>query len=83
MKRLVSWAEVSIEQLGDFFSRSRLLDLVQSSQDMLAEAVVCIWNHPHLRLSVLKADLLKSAHFVFDLVLRERAEAQEKWVGTN
>ena len=72
LKRLVSRAEVAIEQLCDFLSRARLFDLVQGSQDMLVEMVVRIWNLAHLRFSVLKADLLKGAHFVFDLVLQEK-----------
>ena len=39
---------------------------------MLVETVVGIWNVAHLRFSVLKADLLKRAHFVFGLVLQDK-----------
>ncbi len=39
---------------------------------MLVETVVRIWNLAHLRFSGLKADLLKGAHFVFDLVLQNK-----------
>ena len=39
---------------------------------MLVETVVRIWNLAHLRFSGLKADLLKSAHFVFGLVLQDK-----------
>jgi hypothetical protein len=40
LKRPISWAEVAIEQLCDFFSRARFLDLVQRSQNVLVETVV-------------------------------------------
>jgi hypothetical protein len=79
LKRLVSQAKVAIEQLCDFFSRARLLDLVQGSQDMLVETVVRIWNLAHLWFSGLKADLLKSTHFAFRLMLQK----QEKRVTRN
>jgi hypothetical protein len=72
LKRLVSGAEVAIEQLCEFFSRGRLFDLVQGSQEMLVETVVRIWNLAHLRFSGLKADLLKGAHFVLGLVLQNK-----------
>jgi len=72
LKRLISQAEVAIEQLCYFFSRARLLDLVQGSQDMLVEMVVRVWNLAHLRSSGLKADLLKGAHFVFGLLLQNK-----------
>jgi hypothetical protein len=39
---------------------------------MLVETVVRIWNLTHLRLSGVKADILKGAHFVFDLVLQNK-----------
>jgi hypothetical protein len=61
-----------IEQLGDFFSRARLLDPVQGSEDMIVETVFRIWNLAHLRFSGLKADLLKGAHFVFGLPLQNK-----------
>jgi len=67
LKRLISRAEVAIHQICDFFSRARLLDLVQGSQDMLIETVVRTWNLAHLRFSG-RADLLKGAHFVFGLL---------------
>jgi hypothetical protein len=73
LKRLISGAEVAIEQLCDFFSRGRLLDLVQGAQDMLVETVVRIWNLAHLRFSGLKAGLLNGAHFAFGLVLQNKS----------
>jgi len=73
LKRLISGAEVAIEQLCDFFSRGRLLDLVQGAQDMLVETVVRIWNLAHLQFSGLKAGLLKGAHFAFGLVLQNKS----------
>ena len=39
---------------------------------MLVETVVRIWNLAHLRFSVLKADLLKRAHFLFGLLLQSK-----------
>ena len=69
LKRLISWAEVTIEQLCDFFSCARLLDLVQGSPDMVVETVFRMWNLAHL-FSGSKADLLMGAHFVFGLVLQ-------------
>jgi hypothetical protein len=61
-----------IEQLGDFFSRARLLDPVQGSEDMIVETVFRIWNLAHLRFSGLKADLLNGAHFVFGVPLQNK-----------
>ena len=69
LKRLISGAEVAIEQLCEFFSCARLFYLVQGSEDMPVETVVRIWSLVHLRSSGLKADLLNGAHFVFGLVL--------------
>jgi hypothetical protein len=40
---------------------------------MLVETVFRIWNLAHLRFSVLKADLLKGAHFLFGLVLQDKS----------
>src|SRR5207253_7712812 len=80
LKRLISRAEVAIEQLCEFFSRARLLDLVQGSEDMLVETVARLWNLAHLRSSGLKADILKGAHFVFGLVLQTRTAGQEERV---
>ncbi|HTW57708.1 MAG TPA: hypothetical protein VMD99_06255 [Terriglobales bacterium] len=73
LKRLISGAEVAIEQLCDFFRRGRLFDLVQGSQDMLVETVVRIWNLAHSRFSGLNAGLLKGAHFAFGLVLQNKS----------
>ncbi len=73
LKRLISGAEVAIEQLCDFLSRARLLDLVQGSQNMLVETVTRVWNLAHLRFSLLTADLLKGAHFAFGLVLQDNS----------
>jgi hypothetical protein len=62
LKRLISRAEVAIEQLCDLGSRGRPLDLVQGSQHMLVEVAFRMGNLAHLRFSGLKADLLKVAH---------------------
>jgi len=72
LKRLVSGAEVAIEQLCNFFSRGRLPDLVQGSRDMLVETVVRVLNLAHLRFSGSKADLLKGAHFEIGLMLQNK-----------
>ena len=80
LKRLVSRAEVAIEQLCDFFSRGRFFYLVQGSQDMLVETVVRFWNLAHLRFS---GDLLKGTHLVFGLVLQDKSSGSGGTGGTN
>ncbi len=50
---------------------------------MLVEKVVRIWNLADLRFSVLKANLLKGAHFVFGLLLQDKNRGEEERVGTN
>jgi hypothetical protein len=62
-KRAISRAEVAIEQLCDFFSRTWPLDLVQRPPYGIVETVVQIWGLTHLRLSGFRVDLLKGAHF--------------------
>jgi hypothetical protein len=42
LKRPVSGTEVAVEQLCDFFSRARLLDPVQRSEDMFVETAIRI-----------------------------------------
>jgi hypothetical protein len=54
LKRPIPWAKVAIEQLCDFFSRARSLDLVQRSEDMLPKTVIRIWRLGHLRFSGLE-----------------------------
>ena len=85
LKRLISGAEVAIEQLCEFLSRARLFDLVQRSEDMSAETVVRIWNLAHVQFSGLKANLLKGAHFLSGLLLqnKKRTAGHEEPVGAS
>jgi len=82
LKRPISWAEVAIEQLCDFSSRARSLDLVQRAQDMLVDTVVRIWRLRHLRFSGLKLDLLRAVHFCVRSVANKKPQVTNRWVRT-
>lgn len=64
LKRPFSRPKVTIEQLGNFFSRAWFPNLVQCSKDMVFEAMVRVSNLTHFRLSDLKMNLPKADHSV-------------------
>lgn len=76
LKRPISGTEVAIEQLCDFFSRARLLDLVQGSPYVFVEAAVRVWNLTLLRFAGLKLDLLRGAHFGFGLAANKNSRSR-------
>jgi hypothetical protein len=76
LKRPISGTEVAIKQLGNFFSRARLLDLIQRSKDVFVEAAVRIWRVTHLRFSGLKVEMLRGAHVVFRLAASKNSRSE-------
>jgi hypothetical protein len=62
LERPVSGTEIAIEQLSDLFSRARLLDPVQRSEDMFVETTVRVWRLTPLRFSGRNVERLRSAH---------------------
>jgi hypothetical protein len=68
LKRPISRTKIAIKQLGNFFSRAWLPNLVQRSKEMVIEAAVRFWNLTHFRHSGLKVNLPRAAYSVFGLV---------------
>lgn len=83
LKRPIARFKVPIQQLCDFLSGARFLDLVQRSPYVFVETAIRIGKFAHLRSGFEKPMGTKRAHLLFALRYPPRMSTQEKLVGTN